>query len=173
MAASLGRGSRFEAILTEKLAGSAATLPSTLTRRRIVGRVQFPGKATAVVGMRRAGKTYFLHQLRTARVQAGTSPDHVPYVNFEDERLAGMEAEHLSLVPEIFYRRFPTLRSQDDNVLWCLDEIQRIPGWESFVRRMLDSESADVMVSGSSAELLSKEIATAMRGRAWTVVVRR
>ncbi|MBE7499448.1 MAG: ATP-binding protein [Verrucomicrobiales bacterium] len=43
--------------------------------------------------------------------------------------------------------------------------------WERFVRRVLDSEKVEVFVSGSSAALLSREIATAMRGRAWEVVI--
>lgn len=51
------------------------------------------------------------------------------------------------------------------------DEMQVVPGWESFVRRILDSEKVEVFLSGSSAALLSREIATAMRGRAWEVVI--
>jgi hypothetical protein len=46
-----------------------------------------------------------------------------------------------------------------------------VPGWERFVRRLLDTEKVEVLVSGSSAALLSREIATAMRGRAWKVVI--
>ncbi|MBM5820737.1 MAG: ATP-binding protein, partial [Cyanobacteria bacterium K_DeepCast_150m_m2_101] len=52
-----------------------------------------------------------------------------------------------------------------------LDEIQRIPGWEGFVRRVMDSEPIDVVVSGSSAEMLSSEIASSLRGRAVEAVV--
>lgn len=50
-----------------------------------------------------------------------------------------------------------------------LDEIQVVPGWEKFVRRLLDEGEHEVFVSGSSAKLLSREIATAMRGRSWEV----
>jgi predicted AAA+ superfamily ATPase len=56
-------------------------------------------------------------------------------------------------------------------VTWCLDEIQTVPGWERFVRRVLDSENVEVFLSGSSAALLSRELATAMRGRAWELVI--
>ena len=41
-----------------------------------------------------------------------------------------------------------------------------IPGWEGFVRRVIDTEPLDVVVSGSSAQMLSAEIATNLRGRA-------
>ena len=52
-----------------------------------------------------------------------------------------------------------------------LDEIQRVPGWEVFVRRMLDTPGYEIFLSGSSAKLLSREIATSMRGRAWEVAI--
>jgi predicted AAA+ superfamily ATPase len=51
------------------------------------------------------------------------------------------------------------------------DEVQTVPGWERFIRRILDTEKVEVLISGSSAALLSREITTAMRGRAWEVVI--
>jgi predicted AAA+ superfamily ATPase len=132
--------------------------------------VSLPGKATAVVGMRRAGKTTFLHQLRRERLDHGVSRERLPYINFEDERLAGLPAKDLHLLIEEYYRRYPALRGQEV-VTWCFDEIQVVPGWERFVRRLLDTEKVELFVSGSSAALLSREIATAMRGRAWEVVI--
>ena len=56
-------------------------------------------------------------------------------------------------------------------VCWFLDEIQLVPGWERFVRRLLDKGKVKVTVTGSSAALLSREIATALRGRAWEVPI--
>ncbi|PIW07942.1 MAG: ATPase, partial [Comamonadaceae bacterium CG17_big_fil_post_rev_8_21_14_2_50_60_13] len=52
-----------------------------------------------------------------------------------------------------------------------LDEIQLVPGWEMFVRRLLDTENIEIALSGSSARLLSREVATSMRGRAMEAVV--
>jgi predicted AAA+ superfamily ATPase len=52
-----------------------------------------------------------------------------------------------------------------------LDEIQFVQGWERFVRRIMDSEKVDVFLSGSSAKLLSREVATALRGRGMEVLV--
>ncbi|MGB9498182.1 MAG: ATP-binding protein [Dissulfuribacterales bacterium] len=51
------------------------------------------------------------------------------------------------------------------------DEIQVIPGWETFVRRLMDTEKVEVFLSGSSARLLSREVATSMRGRALEVLI--
>lgn len=156
--------------LIEKLADSLAAPLPTATRRRVHGRVALPNKATAVIGIRRAGKTTFLHQMRRERMDRGVALERLPYVNLEDERLAGLKAADLHVLVEEYYRRFPAMRGRE-TVTWCFDEIQTVPGWERFVRRLLDSERVEVFFSGSSAALLSREIATAMRGRAWEVVI--
>lgn len=156
--------------LAEMLADSLVSPLPAATPRRVHGTVSLPGKATAVVGMRRAGKTTFLHQLRRERLERGVPRERLPYINFEDERLAGLEARHLHLLVEEYYRRFPALRGQEI-VTWCLDEIQVVSGWERFVRRLLDTEQVELFLSGSSAALLSREVATSMRGRGWEVVI--
>jgi len=154
--------------LVEQLANSlTAPLPKA-TERRLFRRITFPGKATAVIGMRRAGKTTFLHQIRRKLFEQGTPQERLPYINFEDERLAGLTVNDLSFLVEEYYRRFPAWRGKEI-VAWCLDKIQIVPGWERFVRRLLDSERVEIYLSGSSAALLSREIATALRGRAWEV----
>lgn len=152
--------------LTEKLAESLGTPLPGGTPRRVYGVTGLPGKATAVVGMRRAGKTTFVHQLRGQRLARGVPRTQLPYINFEDERLAGLAASQLGFLLEEFARRVPEAAG---GALWCFDEIQVIPGWERFVRRLLDDGRDEVVVTGSSAALLSREIATALRGRAWEV----
>lgn len=154
--------------LTEKLAESlVATLPE-LTPRRMPGLTGLSGKATAVVGMRRAGKTTFLHQLRRERLEKGTLRAQLPYLNFEDERLAGLKGAHLGFLLDEFARRTPEPQGPG-KTLWCFDEIQLVSGWEQFIRRLLDTGGSEVILTGSSAALLSREIATALRGRAWEV----
>ncbi len=162
--------SPFRTRLVEKLGeGISSPIPDS-TPRRVHGRLSLPGKATAVIGMRRAGKTTLLHQIRRERLQAGVPRERLVFVSLEDEQLVGMTADQLRLLPEEYYRRFPALR-QHETVTWCLDEIQTVTGWERFVRRLLDSEKVEVFLSGSSAALLSREVATAMRGRGWEVVL--
>jgi len=163
--------SAFDALLLQKVLDSLALPLSEATPRRVFGAAHLPAKATAVVGMRRAGKTTFLHQLRRERLEAGVVDRWaLPYVNFEDERLAGLTADHLAPLVEGYYRRYPEGRAAT-KVMWCFDEIQIVPGWERFVRRLLDTEQVDVFVTGSSAALLSREIATSLRGRAWEVLL--
>lgn len=156
--------------LRAMLANSLSGPLPTFTPRTVHGLVRLPGKATAVVGMRRAGKTTFLHQQRQERLAAGTERERLPYLNFEDERLAGLTVDQLHPMVEDYYRGLPELRGRE-TVMWSFDEIQLVPGWERFVRRMLDTERVEVFVTGSSAALLSREVATALRGRAWEVVM--
>ncbi len=154
--------------LADALAASLdGPLPSG-TIREVSGTVQLPGKVTAVLGVRRGGKTTFVHQLRREKLAAGTPRDLLPFVNFEDERLADLAGAQLGFLLEEYGRRVPDATARG-RVLWCFDEIQSVPGWERFVRRLLDAGTAEIVVTGSSAALLSREIGTALRGRAWTV----
>ena len=155
--------------LSEQLADSLRRPLPEYTARRVFGRLWFAGKATAVTGIRRAGKTAFLHRMRRGLVERGVPRERLPYLSFEDERLVGLDARGLGLAVEEYYRRFPDLRGVE--VTWCFDEVQMVAGWERFVRRLLDTERVRVFVTGSSAALLSREIATAIRGRAWQVVM--
>jgi hypothetical protein len=122
-----------------------------------------PGKADVVIGMRRSGKTYFLYQQIESRIAGGIDRGRLLYLNFEDERLLPLAAADLARIPEAFYRRTPANREQ---LCWLyFDEIQNVPGWETFVRRLLDTEKVALVLTGSSARLLSREIATSLRGR--------
>ncbi|MDP2791169.1 MAG: ATP-binding protein [Rectinemataceae bacterium] len=155
-------------VLEEKLADGIAFLPPSATPRRLFGPSSFPGKISAIVGMRRSGKTTFLHQMRREALEQGIPLERLPFINFEDERLGGIEGEDLAFLVEEYFRRFPAYRKAA-TVIWHFDEIQTVPGWEPFLRRLLDTEKVEVRITGSSAALLSREIATALRGRAWEI----
>jgi predicted AAA+ superfamily ATPase len=129
-----------------------------------------PGKVHSVIGMRRAGKTTFLHQLQGER-RASLPPERAIYIGFDDDRLAGIEADQLGLLLEEYFRLHPELRERE-TVHWFLDEIQLVPGWERFCRRVLDTERVELVVSGSSARMLSREVHTSLRGRGMATVIR-
>lgn len=142
----------------------ARPLPALTSRE--VRLPSLAGKVDAVAGMRRSGKTYLLFQRLHELERQGVDRARTLYVNFEDERLLPLKAEELQLFPEALYRRHPNVRGQ---LCWfLLDEVQNVPGWERFVRRLLDSERAQVVVTGSSSTLLGREIATSLRGRSLT-----
>ena len=91
-------------------------------------------------------------------------------LGLEDERLIGMTALDLGWVIEEHARQFPTIRAEGLLSLY-LDEIQIVDGWESLVHRLVEAKNVEVIVSGSSAKLLSREVATAVRGRLLEVLV--
>jgi len=160
---------QYRAVVRQKIIDTqAAALPSLTRRDTWLPTVK--GKATAVIGMRRAGKTSLLWQLLADRVESGIGRDGLLYFSFEDERLTGMAVQDLDLLVEEFYRLNPTWRDTR-KASFFLDEIQLVPGWEMFARRLLDSENIELFLSGSSARLLSREVATSMRGRAMEAVV--
>jgi uncharacterized protein len=64
---------------------------------------------------------------------------------------------------ESYYELYP--KNRNNKVHFFIDEIQLVEGWEKFVRRLLDTENCNLIISGSSAKLLSKEIHTSLRGR--------
>lgn len=141
--------------------GRARELPAA-TRRR-VALPWLPRKADAVVGMRRTGKTWLLLQRMRELLDAGIPRADLLYLNFEDERLGDLTAADASAIIEAHYRSNPSAR--DRPCAFFFDEIQLVAGWERLVRRLIDSDNAHVCVTGSSAKLLSREIATSLRGR--------
>jgi len=156
-------------LIRQKILDSLAAEPPGFVRRDVrVPRVR--GKTVAVIGPRRAGKTTFLWQVLTGRLAAGMPRERLLYFNFEDERLAGMAAGDLGMVVEEYFRLHPEVRDREKAVFF-LDEIQVVEGWERFARRLLDTERVELFVSGSSARLLSREVATSMRGRAMEALV--
>jgi hypothetical protein len=119
------------------------------------------GKIVILVGPRRAGKTYCLFQLMDGLEKSGISRQQMLYINFEDERL-DLEGEN-DLIFDAYRELYP---EQDmSRVFLFLDEIQELPNWEKFVRRVTDTISRRVVLTGSNSRLLSREIATSLRGR--------
>lgn len=82
----------------------------------------------------------------------------------------GIKASDLSWLVEEYFRLQPRVRDAA-TATFFFDEIQSVHGWEPFVRRLLDTEKVEVFLSGSSARLLSREVATTMRGRSLEVLI--
>jgi len=157
-------------VLEEKLNAALAPGPAEPMTRRDAALPGIPKKVHAVTGMRRSGKTTFLQQLAAER-RSGPAPERALYLSFDDDRLADIAADQLSALLEEFYRRYPQLRRRA-TVAWFFDEIQLVSGWERFVRRVLDTENVQVVVSGSSARMLSREVHTSLRGRGIETTIR-
>ncbi len=135
-------------------------LPEIIPREQSIIYESKMRRAISLIGPRRAGKTYEMLFL-ISKIKEKYSIDKTLYVNFERADLQNIGYKDLALMLETYYELYPF----NKNKLWLfLDEIQNVAGWEIFVRSALD-DNLSVFISGSSAKLLSREIATSMRGR--------
>lgn len=132
---------------------------------RRVGIRPIPRKATVCIGVRRGGKSTFMFQVIQWLLDSGVSRRNILYLNFFDDRLHGMRHESPGIILEAYFSLYPEKKNAEK--LFCFfDEIQVLSNWESFVDRMMRTEKCEVFITGSSAQMLSREIATQMRGRA-------
>lgn len=122
-----------------------------------------PNKIKVAIGMRRSGKTYFLLQQIHSLQKNGIPLSQIFFMSFEDDRLLPMSQETLRNFINEFYNLYP--ENHDKLCYFFLDEIQNVENWPTLVRRIFDSKLAELYLTGSSAKLLSKEIATSLRGR--------
>ncbi len=123
------------------------------------------GKAAVCIGVRRSGKSTYLYQIIQRLLNSGIPRENILYLNFFDDRLHTLQQDGIGLITEAYYSLYPE-KKNTETVYCFFDEIQAVPGWESFVDRLMRTEKCEVYLTGSSARMLSKEIATQMRGRA-------
>lgn len=105
-----------------------------------------------ITGIRRCGKSVLLHCLR----QNAHESDY--YFNFEDERLVTFTVEDFQILQQVFVELYGIQKT------FYFDEIQNIPGWELFVRRLYNSGNK-IFITGSNANLFSEELGTRLTGR--------
>jgi predicted AAA+ superfamily ATPase len=117
-------------------------------------------KVITIVGPRRAGKTFFLFQTVKKLLKQGVDLSDIIYINFEDERILPMQGADLQLLLEAYFE----LYEGKESPYVFLDEIQNISGWDKFVRRLND-RGFTIFLTGSNSRMLSREIATSLRGR--------
>jgi uncharacterized protein len=138
-------------------------LSTGVPRRLLIEPVR--GKAAVCIGVRRSGKSTYLFQVIQHLLDNGVSQENILYLNFFDDRLHNLRPDSLGLITEAYYSIYPE-KKNIETVYCFFDEIQAAPGWEPFVDRLMRTEKCKVYLTGSSAQMLSKEIATQMRGRA-------
>lgn len=122
----------------------------------------------SLIGARRSGKTYILYQTIKKLVENGISNKYILFINFEDERL-NLNSENLDYIIQSYQELFPEIKIKDAYLFF--DEIQNISGWEKFIRRIFDTKTRNIFLTGSNSKLLSSEIATELRGRTITYTV--
>ncbi|WP_245599209.1 ATP-binding protein [Thermococcus nautili] len=118
-------------------------------------------KAVTIIGPRRAGKTFYILQKFSRLRSEGKAAIFFP---LDDDRIYPPRLDDLSTLVKVFYELFP---DAEEKYLF-LDEVQEVENWELFVKRALERDGFRVYLTGSSSKLLSREIATALRGRTLT-----
>ena len=122
---------------------------------------------STVIGARRSGKSFRVLQAADELIQQGfiRSRQEVCPVDFDNPILSGMTGANLHLIQSTFLKISPNLGLKTP-VVFLLDEIHRIPGWEEYVIDLSRNPHWKVIVTGSSSKLLKDDIATALRGKA-------
>ncbi|MDD3523376.1 MAG: ATP-binding protein [Candidatus Cloacimonetes bacterium] len=127
-----------------------------------------PSLAVSLIGARRTGKTFLMFShIRKLRRQL--EDNRLVYINLEDDRLWTFGQPDLALFRDAYYELWPENLNRE--VWFYFDEVQAVPGWERFIRRMLDTENCHIFVTGSSSSLMSREISTLLGGRTLSIEV--
>jgi len=119
------------------------------------------GQIAVVTGPRRAGKSFILKQTARALIEAGTLKKDVLFVNLEDPRFPALDVKLLTLI----FETYTEFMAPGKKPYIFLDEIQEVEGWEKWVNYMRELGKARIIISGSNARLLSRELGTLLTGR--------
>ena len=122
-----------------------------IPREVATGRVLESDAIVVITGIRRCGKSTLLRQL------SAKYPDFL-YINFDDDRLMDFTVADFATLMLVFEKTSPCIKTL------FMDEVQNVPGWERFVRRVHD-EGYKVFLTGSNANLPSAELGTHLTGR--------
>lgn len=108
-----------------------------------------------LTGIRRCGKTYTLYE-----VAQTIDRERILFLDFEDERLVALN----SLANyDIIVDSYKTLYPEQEPVVF-FDEIQNLNNWYLYLKR-LHVNGLRIFVTGSNAHMISREIATFLKGR--------
>jgi hypothetical protein len=119
--------------------------------------------AVTITGVRRCGKSTLMRQM-AERYYSEPGRGRYYYFQFEDERLLGFSARDFNLLHAVLIECF------GEQEVFLLDEVQVAPGWEAFVRRMMEAGKRFV-VTGSNTALLGRELGTKLTGRHLNLVL--
>ncbi|BFI73387.1 hypothetical protein YN1_3740 [Nanoarchaeota archaeon] len=117
-------------------------------------------KSISIIGPRRSGKTYLLLYYFQKYREEGKN---VIFFSFDDDRIYPPSLETFQTLIRVSKNIYT-----EGKIYYFLDEIQEVENWELGVKRLIEKEDSYVFITGSSSKLLSKEIATQLRGRTIT-----
>lgn len=120
-----------------------------------------------ITGARRSGKSFIMRQTAKTLIKGGIRKNNILIVNFEDPRFVELNTKILQQLYDV-YLEF--LNPQEKPYLF-LDEIQEVKDWEKWVRTIHELDKAKIIISGSNAKLLSRELSTLLTGRHLDLVI--
>ena len=112
----------------------------------------------SIIGARRVGKTYFLFNL----INKIKDRKKVLYVDFDLPEFLDFDGKNLKKIVNLHLQTFGKLE------YIFFDEIQTLKNWEKGLREIYENKKYFIFITGSSSKLLSKELATQLRGRTIT-----
>ena len=119
-------------------------------------------KIIVIAGVRRSGKTSLMFQHIKELMRRKVGKDNIIYVNFENERLIATKATDMD---NLMVAHSQIFNPVEGTVYLFLDEIQNVENWDKWIRKIYDTKKYRIIITGSSSQLLSSEIATALAGR--------
>ncbi len=119
-------------------------------------------RIVTVTGVRRCGKSSLLHLTINRLLASGVDKEQILYIGFDDERLANMDVSDFDEILQAYRLMYPDRPLS--SVYMFFDEIQIVKGWELFVLRVYKNYCKNVYVTGSTAQMLSGEMSSALRG---------
>lgn len=124
-----------------------------------------------VIGPRRAGKTYLMFLAIKQLLECGVDKKATIYINFENRKLLPLTPEYFNYLIELIYAR--RLLDAYEMIFVFLDEVQRVEGWEKYVRSIYDEFKGKIkiFVSGSTSKLTCSELSYLLTGRHLTSYV--
>ena len=120
------------------------------------------GRIVTVTGIRRCGKSSLLGLVMNRLIENGVSRQQILCIGFDDERFLSISVENLDEILQAYREMFPNQPMKD--VYMFFDEIQLVEGWELFVLRVYKTYCKNIFITGSTAKMLSEEMASALRG---------
>jgi predicted AAA+ superfamily ATPase len=144
--------------------------PDYIPRAGRIHRV--PNMVSVLIGARRVGKSFQAMQCAEELIREGFIPDraHICHLDFDNPVLAQMKAEQLPCIQRLFFQQNPSFQLKTP-LVFIFDELHRVQGWEDYVIELSRNPHWQVIVTGSSARLLSTEIATSLRGKAISTII--
>lgn len=112
-----------------------------------------------VTGLRRSGKSTLLLQYQQWLMTNGIEQNQIVYINFEN-----MDYEELKDYRRLYaYLKNHLVEGRKTYIF--LDEIQRVPSFETVINSLYIKPDIDIYITGSNSYMLSSDLATFLTGR--------